>query len=62
MDTNTDTKTFFIKNFLWAVFGALGFICFLVVWFAMPHKQQIDSIWQVVFKITSFMFMILCIS
>ncbi|HEY9059758.1 MAG TPA: hypothetical protein VIO64_04525 [Pseudobacteroides sp.] len=62
MNTNKDIKSLIFENLLWVLFGALGFACFLVIWFVMPHKQQIDSIWHVVFKITSFMFLILSIS
>lgn len=62
MDKQLNSESFFFKHILWLLFGILGFACFLVVWFFMPHKSQIDSFWQVAFKIGSFLLLILSIS
>ena len=35
----------------WLVLLSIGFSGFLLIWFFLPHKSEIDHIWQMLFKI-----------
>jgi hypothetical protein len=52
----------FYKRHLWLVFASLGAAGSAVVWFLMPHKSEIDTPWQVVFKLLVFLLVILSIA
>lgn len=51
-----------MAKYLWIVFSILGLVGFLIVWYCMPHKGEIDSIWQVVFKLLMFLFIVLAVA
>ncbi len=51
-----------LSSYLWLVFGIIGGLGFLGVWFLLPHKAPIDHIWQLIFKLTAFLFIVLAIS
>lgn len=40
-----------IRKNLWLVFLVLGLIGFLIVWNFHPHQSEIDSIWNLIFKL-----------
>jgi hypothetical protein len=50
-------KSLFIK-YLWLLFLILGIGGFVFVWAFLPHQSEIDSVWQLVFKI----FIFICIT
>ena len=47
-----------IKRHLWFFLLALGVIGFAVTWVAFPHQKQIDSAWQLIFKLIVYGFII----
>lgn len=48
----------FVTRWLWLAFMALGSIGFLTVYFLLPHKSEIDSPMQVVYKLL--VFLVIC--
>ncbi|NLW47919.1 MAG: hypothetical protein GXY86_11365 [Firmicutes bacterium] len=46
------------KKYLWMVFLGLGIVGFLITWFLLPHRSEIDSIWTLVFKMVIYGFII----
>jgi hypothetical protein len=52
----------FWKHHLWLTFAALGVAGAAAVWFLMPHQSQIDSVWQMLFKLLAFLLVVLSIA
>lgn len=52
----------FWRRNVWLVFLALGAAGSATVWLFLPHKSEIDSPWQVVFKLSVFLLVVLAIS
>lgn len=52
----------FIQYYLWMVYAVLGMAGFFCIWNFMPHHQQIDSIWQLIFKISCFILLVMSIA
>jgi hypothetical protein len=52
----------FLKKYLWLISLSVGFIGFLIVWFFLPHKNQIDEIWWLAVKFLVFGFVIVSIA
>jgi hypothetical protein len=52
---------FFRRN-IWISFLLFGIIGFLLVWFFLPHKSEIDSVWQLIFKLGVFFLVVFSIA
>lgn len=48
----------FIKKYIGIIILFVGFLGFLSVWFLLPRKSEIDTIWQMFYKIAIFIIII----
>jgi hypothetical protein len=47
-----------LKKNLWLILFFFGAIGFFITWSLFPHQKQIDSIWQLLFKLVAYGFII----
>lgn len=53
-------RTTHSANYAWVVFGALGGLGGLFIWLFLPHNSELETIWQMLFKIG--VFLLICTS
>lgn len=51
-----------IKKYIGIILLFIGFLGFLSVWFLLPHKSEIDNIFQFSFKIFIYVILCLCVA
>jgi len=52
----------FSKKNLWLIFAVIGVLGFFLVWFVMPHKAEIDTVFQLIGKLMIFFMLTLSIA
>lgn len=45
-----------LTNYAWLVFGLLGGLGGLYIWLFLPHNSELETIWEMLFKIGVFIF------
>lgn len=51
-----------LKKYFWLVCLVIGIIGFGITWFFLPHQSPIDKIWWLIFKLTTYGFILLSVA